>query len=75
MTEMLGEKAVKKTKKIRVEGAADHLVKAYNARMQCFARHCYIIKHQTSVCRKKRESLAEHEIAETQTVRALSGQL
>ena len=62
VSEMMGEKVIKKTKKIRVQGTVKDLVKAYNARMQYFTKHCYNIKHQFDVCKMKRESLAEDEV-------------
>jgi hypothetical protein len=62
VNEMLGEKTIKKTKKIRVQGTVNELVSQYNVAMQRYSKHCYSISHQFKICKMKRENLGRNEI-------------
>ena len=62
VSEMVGDKAVKKTKKIRVQGTVSELVALYNTTMQRYSKHCYNISHQSKICKMKRENLARNEL-------------
>jgi hypothetical protein len=62
VNEVLGDKTIKKTKKIRVQGTLNELIALYNATMQRYSKHCYNIGHQSKVCKVKRENLGMNEI-------------
>jgi len=62
VNEMLGEKVIKKTKKIRVQGTVSDLAKAYNKIMPNLSKHTFNIKHQFQITKMKKESLQDNEL-------------
>ena len=62
VTEDLGSKKIKKTKKVRVCDTISKLESDYDISMKKFCRHIFNVKHQENVCRQKRLNLQNDEL-------------
>jgi hypothetical protein len=62
VTEDLGGKAIKKTKKIKVCKAIRELEVDYNNAMSKFGKHTFNVKHQQNTCREYRANLNDEEL-------------